>query len=458
MKRTVGAAAGWLLSCSLLALASHPAAAQAPVGAAPAAGASPSTGAVPSPQNAPANQAKPGEPAKAADTAAAAPAAPTTWAGGIKFTAQFEGGAVVTPVNPSDGLNFGQLFTDRSNQFVLNQALLTLQRPIDPKSTDYDFGFKLQGLYGTDARYVQFLGELNSSFASKYQLAFVEANVAAHLPLLFGGGIDVKVGQFATPLGFETIDPSTNAFYSKSYIFNYGLPFVSFGGLGVAHVTPFLDVYFGADTGSNTTFGAGDENGAAAGTAGLGFTFLDGNLTLLALTHFGPENPTKTVPGANGSFRYFNDTVLTYKATDKLSLTTEVNLIRDDAFGANAYGAAQYVSYALNDHVALNARAEVYRDDSGFFVAGFRGYHDFANFQLGNPVAGVVAVGPATYGEATLGLTWKPTLPAAVSDYTTGLMIRPEVRYDRTLTTTNAYNNRSDRGVFTFAADFVLGF
>jgi hypothetical protein len=413
MKRIVGTAAPWLLSCSLLALLSGRAGAQAPAGAAPA-----------------------------------------SWTDGIKVNLQFEGGAIINPANPDNGLNFGQLFTDRANQFVMNQALFTVQRPIDPKSSDFDIGFKFQALYGTDARYTSFMGELNHTFASKYQLSFIEANLAAHLPIIVPGGVDVKIGQWATPLGFETIDPSTNPFYSHSYIFNFGLPLVQTGILSVTHATSNVDLYLGIDTGVNTTFGAGDNNGAVAGTAGIGLTFLDGNLTVLALTHFGPENPTRTVPGANGAYRYLNDIVVTYKPSDKLSFTTELNFIRDDKFNANAFGAAQYVSYALNENVALNARAEIYRDDNGFFVAGFRGYHDFYNLEYGNPAPGVVGVGPATYSEITLGLTYKPTLPAPIS----GLLVRPEVRYDYALTNTKAYNNGADRGVFTFGTDFVLSF
>ena len=38
---------------------------------------------------------------------------------------------------------------------------------------------------------------------------------------------------------------------------------------------------------------------------------------------------------------------------------------------ANAFGVAQYASYTLSDTVTFNARAEVYRDDNGFFVTAF---------------------------------------------------------------------------------------
>ena len=70
------------------------------------------------------------------------------------------------------------------------------------------------------------------------------------------GGIDLKVGQYPTPLGYETIDPSTNPFYSHSYIFQFGLPFKHTGALATTHVNDVLDIYSGIDTGTNTTIRA----------------------------------------------------------------------------------------------------------------------------------------------------------------------------------------------------------
>ena len=53
--------------------------------------------------------------------------------------------------------------------------------------------------------------------------------------------MDVKVGLYPTPLGDEMIDPSTNPFYSHSYIFNFGLPLKHTGILTTSHLTPLLD-------------------------------------------------------------------------------------------------------------------------------------------------------------------------------------------------------------------------
>ena len=380
---------------------------------------------------------------------------PSGWFSGIKLSAQLEGGIVFNPQGPADGLNFGQLFTDKSNQFQLNQVLLTAQRPLDPKATGYDVGFKFQVLYGSDARYTHFVGELDHAISDRYQLDIVEANVAIHLPWLTTGGIDAKLGQYATPIGYETIDPSTNPFYSHSYIFNFGVPLKHTGVLTITHVNPTVDIYLGVDSGVNTSLGrdAGDNNGAPAGLGGINLTLLGGNLTILALTHIGPENPSRTVPKADAFMRYLNDITATYKASPKLSFTTELNYIRDDFFRAEGYGAAQYIAYTLTDTVTLNGRAEIWRDNNGFFVGAFPGNLDFINSEEGRP-ATVLSAPPTTYSEITIGLTYKPALPAPVPN----LMLRPELRYDRSLNGTRPFNGGRDSGAFTIAADAVLGF
>jgi hypothetical protein len=383
------------------------------------------------------------------------PPPPSSWASSIKLSAQVQGGFTLNPATPK--INFGQLFNDKPNTVLLNQLLLTAARTIDPKQTGWDVGFKVQFLYGSDARYTHFLGVLNYVTQDRNQLDFTEANVTIHAPILTEGGVDLKLGLYPTPIGYETIDPATNPFYSHSYIFNFGVPLKHTGGLAVVHATPAVDVYLGFDTGVNTTFGiGGDNNGAQAGIVGFGLNLMDGNLTVLALSHIGPENPTKTVPNADSFMRYLNDVVVTWKASDKLTLVTELNYIRDDFFKADGGGIAQYVSYALNEQFTLNGRAEFWRDGRNFFVAGFQNNTDFLNSELGRPAPGIVSSPKAgSYGALTLGVTYKPAgLPAPVSN----LLIRPEIRYDQSLNNAHSFNNGKDNGAFTFAADFVLGF
>ena len=437
-KKRIGAAP-WLLAASIAAVATGANAQTPPPAAAPA----------------------------PATPAAAAPAAPPPglWINGIHLWAQFDGGIMGNPSGPADGLNFGHLFTDHANQFQLNQVLLTANKPLDPKDSDYQWGFKAQLMYGSDARYTQFLGELNRVAPNqRYQLDVVEANVLAHVPWLTEGGIDLKAGQYPTPLGYETIDPSTNPFYSHSYIFQFGLPFKHTGGLTVTHVNSLLDIYSGVDTGTNTTWGPlGEDNGAIGGVGGFNLTFLDGNLTILALTHFGPDDATRALSpigvNANGQWRFYNDVMMTWKATDSLTLVTEANLVRD-GYGVankpvNGMGIAQYASYSLTDTITLNGRVEYWRDDNNFFVASFPSNNGPILAQQGfGPFVHAAPGTNTTYGALTIGFTWKPDVPAPI----TGLLIRPEFRWDHAFTNNHPFNAQTDNNAATLGVDAVLTF
>ena len=409
-------------------------------------------------QTPPATQTQtPGNPSISAQPAKPAPVSLGDWASTINFGLQGQAGITVNTLDPDNRRNFGRLVNDNANRPILNQLLATVSRDVDPKSTTADFGFKLQALYGSDARIYHTLGVFDQLIHDRNQLALIEANVSVRLPNLFANGLDLKVGLFPTPIGLELMDPKTNAFYSHSYIFAYGAPFKHTGALATAHVSDLLDLYFGVDTGTNTwlAYGAGDNNNRPAGIAGFGLNMLGGKLTLLALTHLGPENSKRNTPFANSAIRYFNDVAVTYKATDKLSFALEVNYAREEGFNADAYGAAGYVAYALTDTVTLNGRAEVYRDNANFFVATPVAERDLANLQRGTFSRFITAAKPTTYSEFTLGVTYKPSW---VPQRLTTAMIRPEIRYDRALNDSRPYGDGRNRGVVTLATDIVLGF
>ena len=397
--------------------------------------------------------------AQTAPDTAAAPAAPASWASGVKFTAHVEGGATFNPVEPDTGVNFGHLFTDKPSEGLLNSVALTLERDVDSSSKSVDIGFKLQGYYGSDARYTHFIGELDSDLKNnRNQFDLVEANITVHtpfLPSIIKGGIDTKFGQFSTPLGEEVIDPTGNFFYSHSYIFNFGIPLKHTGILSIAHVTPALDIYFGSTTGVNTSFGRGggynDHNYHFLGGFGLNL----GKLTVLALTHIGPED----LPGCCGAGvnvhslnRYLSDVLVTYKFNDKLTSITEFNYIRDDGFSAAGGGVAQYLTYVLTPEITAGIRAEVWRDNNGFFVAAFPENADFINASLGLP-NNAFGGGVVTYGAVTVGMNFKvPHMPKMLD----GLVLRPELRYDRSLAGAHPFNGGTAIDQFTFGIDGVL--
>ena len=403
--------------------------------------------------------------ARAADQApAAAPAAPPSWWSSFTWSGYLDGGITGNPDNPSNGINFGHLYTDRANTPVLNQASITLTRPLDPKATDADLGFVLQGMYGTDARFTHYWNEFDRVINSRYQFDIVEAAGLLHLPIVSSGGVDVTFGQYPTPIGYEVINPGANPLYSHSYIYNFSIPIKHTGVQTVTHVSPEVDFYLGTDTGNLSWFGEqGDNNDSPFHLlTGLGFNLLDGNVTLLALTHIGAENPDMppgAFPKVNATNRYYNDAVLTIKYNEDLTFTTELNYAKDDTVvpgvfnHPDAYGIAQYVTYNLNDMLTLQGRGEVWRDNQGFFAAAFPANFDFTNFGRGLSNTAFNG-GKATYEEVTLGLN---IAPPGIPDMFKGLKVRPEIRYDHA-DQAKPFNSLTSDHQVTIAADIFLPF
>jgi outer membrane protein OmpA-like peptidoglycan-associated protein len=386
--------------------------------------------------------------------------APADFWDSFTFGAEAEAGITANYDDNHSGLNYGHLFTDRENQLLLNQLSLVAARPVDPKATGFDWGFRVEGMYGTDARYTHYLGEFTHVTQDRTQLDVVEADISAHVPVLTDGGVDIKFGQYPTPIGFEVIEPTGNLFYSHSYIFNFGIPLKHTGGYLTAHVNDTLDVWLGGDTGVNTSLGSGDNNTSPAFLGGFGLNGLAGGaLTVLALTHIGPENASVIAPfvnfDPNSALRYIGDVVATYKASDTLSFTTELNYIRDDGFHAQGWGLAQYVSYSASDTLTFNGRGEVWHDGGqsggGFFVGAFPHNMDFVNAEEGLPNASFGFV-RATYSEWTVGATIKPDVP----DIIKGFMIRPELRLDTTLDGRRVYRDLTSANQFTAGIDLVI--
>lgn len=421
---------------------------------------------------------------------------PPTWWDTVTIGGWAEVGTTINFTHQVDGLNFGRLFDDRASWPMFNQAVLTVERKLDPKATGYDFGFRLQGLIGQDARYTHFLGELDYLIHDRTQLDIVEAYGIAHLPWLTEGGIDVKVGQFVTLNGAEVITAPDNVFYSHSYIFNAG-PFKHTGVMTITHATPWLDIYAGVTSGVNTSLGwPGDNNSSASVAGGFGLTLLDGKLTINAFTHSGPENPKQLDPlgvgwpntpvlcgcNPNTTWRYYNNLTTTWKVNDDFTLITDINFNRDDGNnvdpfllgnfgiargrGVDAYGVAQYGVYKLNDWVKFAGRVEVFRDNNNFFIGGFPGYFDFANLQHGFPVpsfrGAVTALTPfptsgTTYFSVTAGATLTPEIPKVIP-YITGLTLRPEVRFDTTLNGATPFGGGTHKSQVTFGLDAIVPF
>ena len=368
----------------------------------------------------------------------------------FKISAWIDSGITFNPAFPDDNQNFGRLFTDRANEPLLNQATINFERALAPEPGKFDWGFKLQFLFGSDARYIHSLGLFSGTMGTSIdQPDIPEAYLNLHFPWITEGGLDLKLGKFVALEGAETIDPRTNFFYSHTYIGNFGVPFNHTGGLFTLHTTNWLDLMAGVTRGINTSID--DNNDSVAFDGGIGLNLNGGNLTVVAATHIGPETPNN-----NHDQRYVNCITTTWKITDKLKSITDLNFARDDGADADAYGVAEYLTYTVNDWLAVGIRGEVFRDDKGFYVASFADPHDPMRALDGQPTIDprTVGGGRTTYGAITAGVNIKPPMPKPIG----GLTVRPEIRYDRSLNSTRPFNDSSDEDQFTMGVDCILTF
>jgi hypothetical protein len=367
----------------------------------------------------------------------------------LSISGWIETGFTGNPEAPEDNQNFGRLFDDRSNEFVMNQAVITAERALDPK-VGFDWGFKLQFLFGTDGRYIHSLGMLDHAMRSSlYQPDIPEVYLSLHFPIVTEGGIDLKLGKFVTLEGAETIDPRTNPFYSHTYIFNFAIPFNHTGALFTLYATEWLNLVAGVTRGVNTSID--DNNDAPAFHGGIGLHLNEEKFVVSAATHIGPETP-----GNDHDLRYLNTITTTWKITDKLTSITDLNYTHDDGAEASAYGVAQYLTYTINDKITAKIRGELWRDAQGFYAAQFADGHDPMRALGGQPTIDprTVGGGRTTYGALTIGLDIKPPVPKPLS----GLTIRPELRVDHSFSDTRPFNDSSDDTIFTAAIDVILGF
>ena len=111
----------------------------------------------------------------------------------------------------------------------------------------------------------------------------------------------------------------------------------------------------------------------------------------------------------------------------------------------------------MNSCCSIGLRGEVWRDEDGFFVAQFASNNDFLHFARGDDTAfdpRTVGGGSTTYAALTAGVSIRPPVPKPF----TGLTIRPELRYDRSLSGTRPFNDSSSRDMVTAGLDIIVAF
>jgi len=381
---------------------------------------------------------------------------------GLKVYGWFEGGYTYNHRN--HGQTFivpGPFNHEYGNHFMINQIDLRIEKQVD--ATKFDVGGMVELLYGSDAARIHATGlGYNGSDATDdnnpsdplavanlhpiMQFDIPQAYVDVNLPV--GNGLKIRTGKFVTLLGYETIDPRSNPFYSHSYLFN-AVPFTQLGMLGTYVLNDQWAITSGFTRGWDIAFE--DNNGCAIDSLSqIAFTPNKQVSAYLNLS-VGPENV-----GDSSHYRTAIDPVINWQVTDQLKLGAEFLYIYDGGVNAFApsgvshgygdvWGAALYAQYKINEYVTANGRIEKCHT----YLNSFGG--------LSQDNLSVVGPGAPTINvyEATLGVTITPLPQDAIGK---NLSFRPEVRYDWSEDKVYTSGGQFFQDQLTFGCDVIFTF
>jgi hypothetical protein len=301
--------------------------------------------------------------------------------------------------HPDNGLNQGHGFDIENYAVNFDQLDLFVERQVTTSSAKFDFGGRMEWIYGSDARFIHANGLFDHygfHDGPVNQFDPVQAYLQANLP--YGNGILVTAGKYVTSIGYETINPTTNNFFSHSFMFFFSSPFTTTGVQAKYVIDKNYSFTLGVVRGWDQAL---EDNNKSVSYTGQ-FTYSVDQLDFILNVITGPEEP-----GINSKYRTLLDGIVVYRPDDKWTFALNADYGWEANPGAGQTGiwwaAAGYATYTLNDMFALQGRCEYFDDRDG--VRG-----------IGSQI-----------GEVTLGVNIKPMSNDA---YGSGLMIRPEVRFD----------------------------
>lgn len=312
-------------------------------------------------------------------------------------------------------------FADRRDG-QLNQLYGVVEKTIDTGGCGWDYGGRLDVLYGTDWIYntqqgweTDQAGNLLNGWNSSPYYGLVTPQAYGEIGY---NDLSLKVGRFYTILGYEVVTAPNNFFATHAYTMQYAEPFSHTGGLLTWKASDNWTLLGGLVNGWDRFDGISDR---VAGMGGVVYT-PDHEQYTITLTGISGTEPTFGSPDDDFSTRSMYSLVFNWNINDRWNYVLQ----HDNGWQHNGlargtdaewYGINQYLFYTINDCWKAGLRAEWFRDDDGVRVAGVRPDN---GGDLGN-----VSATPGGYAgnfyEISLGLNWTPHA---------NLIVRPEIRYD----------------------------
>jgi hypothetical protein len=288
--------------------------------------------------------------------AAATPAAVGTTLDDIKkflgMSVYVQGGYTYNFKNPDSQQNDLRIFDHEANSFTLDLAELVFTKDAPVGGV----GYKLKLSYGETAKFIHSagLGNANDEFD------LTEAYVDYVAPV--GTGLKFLFGKFVTYNGAEVIEARDNPNYSRSFLFNYAIPFTNTGLMVGYTFSSALNANLYLMNGWDNAI---DNNKGKTGGVSIGLTPIEQIAMTFNLT-YGPEQTNNT-----SNDRFLFDWVGTIKPVKDLSLilntdyATEKNDPNANGMDSKWYGIAGILKYDFSDYFSMSARGEYFDDKDG---------------------------------------------------------------------------------------------
>ena len=315
--------------------------------------------------------------------------------------------------------NLHQFDTNNDN-FNVNAVKIALEKAL-PDKNDWAAGFRIDTLYGADARS---LGDaafqsISASGQNTSGIALEQALVKFRVPI--GNGLDIYAGKFVTFLGYEVIESPANLNFSRGLLFTNAIPLTTTGVYADYKFNDLVEAKLGVVDGWNNSVSTKSDDPAA--TYGFGGKAITGQVNVsnpgknANLCQSFIYSPDSTEPaGVNGGgdngpsvvYDIWGNWNPTFVKDSALTLGFNIDLGYSGASGLPSdatnlapvgggngsspdtttwWGAAIYASYKFNKVFTLSGRGEYLHEDGGLFT----------KYGLGTPgSASTNGVGPLT--------------------------------------------------------------
>jgi hypothetical protein len=269
-----------------------------------------------------------------------------------------QGGVTFGLDDPDGDEIVGRIFDFENQDPTLHQLMLFIERSVDTE-TQFDIGGRIEMIWGGDGRFTPSNGLLDDNGDEDNDEQFDITQIYLEVVLIAGdNALTAKVGKFITPLGYETVDPSQNAFYSHNLLFNL-VPYSHTGVLLNWQASEKMQLFGGVSRGWDQSLE--DNNDALDVIGGITYECSENTSSTISFTT-GPEYADD-----NSHYKTAINLYVTHQYSDQLALAAEATYVYDsnqgqDGDAANTYGVCGYAILTLTDMVSVQGRAEWLND------------------------------------------------------------------------------------------------